>query len=1197
MGFHEYPSVTARAFQEEPMIRFGMDAGLESDRVLPRQWLERACVLLAFVLLFACRPLQAQTANGQILGTVTDAQGAAIPQAQVTVTNVGTGVAWNAVTDSHGAYHVNDLPIGNYSVTVTFPGFTKTVTGAESLNINQSLLINVQMNVGAVTQSVEVSANAAQVETQVPTVGGTVTGAPIQSLPLNGRNTLSLALTQPGVVPTPENGQSQAVSFSIAGGRADSVLYLMDGGINNNVTGGTVVFNPNPDTVAEFRILENNYTAEYGHSAGGVVSVVTKSGTNQWHGSAFDYLRNTDLDANLFFNKEQPALGNPFLPRPILNRNQFGGTFGGPVLKNRLFFFFGYQGQRQTATQSGQLITVYTPAELTGDFSGADPTDQAAVANFLTSYPYYQPNHALALQGIIDPTKIDPVAQAYIAAGLIPSTATGTLQPTGNPTDNANQYTGRLDFYPSTKDRLSATVGYNKETTSSPLTFTGPSYDNGSADVPGFGSSSPVTNDSFNLAWTRTISPTTLNEARFVVERYYSTSTPTSHPPSGSTLGVVINSDDYFGPPQLSFDDSGLQIGFNPNVPRLKADTTFAYSDMFSWVHGNHTLKFGASWTAVRERSTYTYQTNGAFEFGGSETGIGSGDDLADFLLGVPDYFYEYSKGVNGEQQKQTTAFAEDTWQVRPHLTLTFGLRYEYYSPETDPAGASFDFIKGLQSQRFSNAPPGLVVPGDPGAPKGWYFPDYLDWAPRFGFAWDPTGDGKTSLRGGAGVFYDSLNGWMADWNDDVQPFWPGAYLFYDTTNIPSSGPATIMEDPYGNAGITDPFPTTPPPVNLDFAGLGYLPFGYGVFFVNPHLRTPYIYQYNLSLQRQVARNLMAEIGYVGSSTHHEITWADENPIDPASIVCSGGSCSGQRVLNEELGISPAEVANGTNGYAPLTYFDGLVHGSYNALVASLTLQSEKVPHFGSTFFTMSYTWSHNLDNGSEWNSPNPTASIYFPSASPNALYGNSDINLAQRFVLSGGWTLPFDEWWSNGPKRLTGGWTLYPILEVQTGSPIDMSIYGSSLPQSSPGPSGYGDRNAVRPDVLTSGYQTFNPRQIQTLTSGTGNTITGNFFFNPGAFAPDPCIAANTCPVGFYGTYRRNSLMGPGLTNLDLALEKTFPLFENVHLAFRAEAFNLFNHAEFENPGSTRVTSGTFGVISQTLQPRILQGALRLDF
>src|SRR6266705_1311316 len=374
------------------------------------------CILLAALgFLFACSSTMAQTATGRIIGTVTDAQGAAIAGAKITVTNTGTNVSWNTVTNADGFYQVLDLPVGTYSVSAEHDGFSKVVTAPQALDINQALRIDMRMKVGSLSDVVKVEAQAAQVETISPTIGGTVTGAPIQNLPLNGRNTLDLALTQPGVVPiaddlgtygTSNGGSNGNGGISVAGGRGDAVSYLLDGGLNNRVTSNQVVFNPNPEAVEEFRLLENNYTAEYGRNGGGTVSVVLKSGSNSLHGTLFDYFRNDAMNANDYFDNLQ---GNP---RPTLKRNQFGGTVGGPITipglfngGDRFFFFFGYQGQRQTRTINQGFVATYTPAELNGDFSnfqggGPDP----GVVAFLQNYPYYQADPALAAQGIIDQT-------------------------------------------------------------------------------------------------------------------------------------------------------------------------------------------------------------------------------------------------------------------------------------------------------------------------------------------------------------------------------------------------------------------------------------------------------------------------------------------------------------------------------------------------------------------------------------------------------------------------------------------------------------------------------------------------------------------------------------------------------------------------------------------------------------------------
>jgi hypothetical protein len=1124
----------------------------------------RRYILFASIGLFlACSSASAQTATGRIIGTVTDPLRAVVAGAKITVINTGTNASWSTVTNSDGFYQVLELPVGSYSVNAERKGFSKVVTEPQPLDINQSLRIDVQIKVGSLSDVVRVEAQASQVETVSPTIGGTVTGAPIQNLPLNGRNTLDLALTQPGVVPIADdlgtygtsNGGSNGIGgISIAGGRGDAVTYLLDGGINNRVTSNQVVFNPNPEAVEEFRLLENNYTAEYGRNGGGTISEVIKSGTNSLHGSLYDYLRNDAFNASDFFDNAQ---GNP---RPVLKRNQFGGTVGGPITlpklvsgRDRFFFFFGYQGQRQTATVNQGFVTTYTPAELAGDFSnfnGAGP-DPAVVA-FLQSHPYYQSDPAKALQAIIDPTKIDPVAQKYIASGLIPTSPTGQIFPEGRQTDNVNQYLGKFDFYATQNDRISLTIGSNKEPILNP--FFG-------ANVPGFSAATTTWDYFANIGYSKTISANSVNEFHATGQRWNATTVPASHPPVPSALGINIQSDDILGSPNLYFN-SGLSVGFDPNVS-WKADNTYAFTDTFTWIRGRHTWKFGGRFAIMQENSVYAYQTNGSFYFYGPGS-VGSGNDLADFLFGAADEYYQSSEAPSNEHQKQYALFAQDEWKVTPRFTLTLGLRYEYTSPEKDKRGFSFTILPGVQSQRFVNAPLGLVFPGDPGAPSGWYFPDYKDFAPRIGFAWDPFGNGKTSLRGGFGMFYDTLNGWMSDWATDEPPFAGSADLFFN----PSPNAAnTTLSDPYGTAQSPDPFPSQiPPPKNVDFAGLGLIPFGNGNNnFVDPHLKTPYIYQYNLSVQRQLANGLMAEVGYAGSSSHKLLTWLDTNPFIPGTT---------NRILGPNFGY--------------ITTFAGMNNANYNGLLTSVTKRESDVRYLGNVFFTVGYTWSHNLDNGSGFNSRNTQIASY----NHHALYGNSDFNVPQRLTLSGGWELPLARAWSGGPKRLTTGWSLYPIVFAQSGIPLD-ALAGLHESQNSPGPSGAGDREVVRADQVTSSIHTFDPHQVQTF-----NGVAGNYWFDPNDFQLDPCIAAGTCPLGFYGTFRRNSFRGPRHVNADLALEKATKLVgEQTKLIFRVEAFNVFNHTEFRPPSATSFASGTFGQITGTYDPRILQLALKLTF
>jgi hypothetical protein len=1130
------------------------------------------CILLAALsFLFARSSTMAQTATGRVIGTVTDAQGAAIAGAKITVTNTGTNVNWNTVTNADGFYQVLDLPVGTYTVTAEREGFSKVVTAGQSLDISQALRIDLRMKVGSLSDVVKVEAQAAQVETISPTIGGTVTGAPIQNLPLNGRNTLDLALTQPGVVPiaddlgtygTSNGGSNGFAGISVAGARGDAVTYLLDGGLNNRVTSNQVVFNPNPEAVEEFRLMENNYTAEFGRNGGGTISEVIKSGSNSLHGSVYDYVRNDAFNASDFFDNAQ---GNP---RPVLKRHQFGGTVGGPITlgklvngKDRFFFFFAYQGQRQTATENQGFVTTYTPAQLGGDFSnggtpGNCPNADPSVVAFLQGHSFYQSNSANAACAIIDPTKIDPVAQKYIAAGLIPTSPSGQVFPLGSRKENVDQYVGKFDFYATQNDRVSLTLGSNKQPILNP--FFG-------ANVPGFTSASTTWDYFANIGYTKTISPTTLNEFHATGQRWSNTTVPTSHPPLPAALGININSDAALGPPNVYFN-SGLSIGFDPNV-NWKADNTYALTDTLTWNRGRHTLKFGGRFAIMQENSVYAYQTNGSFWLYGPGS-VGSGNDLADFLFGAVDEYYQASKAPSNEHQKQYSAFAQDEWKVTPRLTLTLGLRYEYTSPETDKRGFSFTILPGLQSTRFANAPTGLVFPGDKGAPKGWYFPDYKNFAPRIGFAWDPFGNGKTSLRGGVGMFYDTLNGWMSDWATDEPPFAGSADLFFN----PSPNAAnTTMSDPYGTAGSPDPFPSQiPPPQNVDFNALGLIPFGFGSNnFVDPHLKTPYIYQYSLSVQRQLGNGLMAEVGYAGSSSHKLLTWLDANPY------ILGTS---NRVLGPNFGY--------------LTTFAGMNNANYNGLLTSLTKRQTDVRYLGDVFFTVAYTWSHNLDNGSGFNSRNTQIASY----NHHVLYGNSDFDIRQRLTFSGGWELPFARTWANGPKRLTTGWSLFPIVFAQSGIPLD-ALSGRHENQGGPGPSGAGDAEIVRADQVTPSIRTFDAHQVQTFNTING-PVTANFWFDPNDFRLDPCIAAGNCPLGFYGTFRRNSFRGPRRVNFDLALEKSTNLVgERAKLIFRAEAFNVLNHTEFRPPSATSFTSGTFGQITGTYDPRILQLALRLTF
>lgn len=1124
-----------------------------------KTFIQQAVILVGavFFLLTFCCSLYGQSDRARIIGTVTDPQGAVIPNATVLVTNVATGVASKTTTDPEGKFQIPELPIGSYKLKVDKQGFKTAETITYSLEINQTLKVDVNLSVGTTGEVVTVEGTAATVETAVPTIGSTVSELEIHNAPLNGRNALDLALLQPGVLPAdnPGNGgaRSATLGFSISGGRNDSNTFILDGGLNNDLLSNGVVLNPNPDAIQEFKILTSNFNAEYGRNGGGIITVATKSGTNAFHGTAFEYNRNEAYNANNYINKSL----TPALPTPILKRNQYGATLGGPILKNKLFFFLAYQGQRETQIVPSALATTFTPAELQGDFS-ASP-NQAAVASFLQANTFFQPdpNKRGVNPGdptIIAPSQFDPVAQHFIKAGLVPTAASGQTAFQNPAQNNPQEITGKFDWELTNKDHINVTLGRTQA----------PSF---GVDV-GQDPSQFVNNNNshrqfFNLSYIRTVAPNMLNEFRATAQRLNtSQEVPGKSLGSPQSFGSNITPDNPVGPPLITFPQ--MALGFSPQGPTSLIDNTFTYSDTFSWTYGRHNLKFGGSYSAFQDNTLFDFFVTGNFDF---VDFVGAGDAFANFLVGVPDFFFQAPAAPSNIRSKASYVFGQDEWHVADNLTLTLGLRYEYNTPKSDTLGRSFSVVPGHQSTVFPNAPVGILFPGDRGAPLGSNYPDGLDLAPRFGFAWQPFHNSKTSVRGGFGVFYDILKG-----EDNLQfngqfPFAATAFIgFPDPGATPMAAPFGFVTDPFGSTGGTNPFPSKPIDHNINFVNNVGTFGGAGVFFVDPNLRTPYVYQYNLSIERELARKMTFEAAYVGSSSHGLTGLKDVNPFDPATL----NSGTPQRILNETPGNNPNP--GGSIGFLP--QFMNIANANYNALQLSLKQQQTSVPFLGSMYYTLGYTYSHSLDDASGFR--NNTSQV--PAFQTHLFHASSDFDLRHVITFSGGWDLPFNR----GPKQLVKGWSLYPIVSYRTGFPFSVTD-GLNTFNDNPGPSGAGDGGLVLANLT-------GPIQY------TDSHKTGQFF-SPGSFAKCGNSLEPQCGNSGYGTATRNAFRGPGRTNMDMSLAKVTPIYgERLSLKLSLDAFNIFNHTQFRTL-DTNARDATLGQVQRVYDPRILQLSAHILF
>jgi hypothetical protein len=1194
--------------------------------------------VVAFVLLALA--IASASITGSISGVVTDKSGAVISGALVTATDTQTGVQTTQKTDAKGFYNLPTLAVGTYDLEITQAGFKTYRQTALVIDANSALRVDASLAVGSINEKIEVSTNAAQVETQSTQMGEVIEGTKMTSVPLNGRNFIDLLTLQPGVSPyqctsnncndttqgiggdeTMVSGDQTNGTQSVNGGRLGSNGFMVNGAdAQEGVHNGAAIL-PNLDSISEFRIITNNFNAEYGNFSGGQINVVTKSGTNQFHGDAFEFLRNTDFDASQYF-----------VGRGDFIQNQFGGIFGGPIKKDKVFFFGDYQGNRQIKGQPqnyqvpsaqdriGNLSDLFTQATQSGSVGSVEGPNWAGILSSELGYPvaqnepYYAPgcastgaNPCVFPGGVIPMNAWSPVAQKTLQ--YIPQ-PTGTLD--GSPFYATSAYNQRLrddkfGLRLDTNTHFGSLFGYyffDQFSVNTP-------YAQG-ISVPGFDSSVLGRAEMINLGLTTTINNSSINDIRLVYlrDRYFGgipiggTNVPLTSlgftAPAGTgpsfNGGIAPINPALEGVPSFAFNN--YEFGLPQDVLK-EYNNTYQLIDNFTKIVGTHTLQFGADlhYDQINERNFD--DANGAYTFNGQETGI----DFADYLIGAPQSFTQASQQLLDSRDKYFGVYFQDSWRARPTLTINYGLRYEIMTPWYDTQNKLETVISGEQSKIFPTAPEGLVVPKDPGVPRTLAPIQYHNFAPRVGFAYSPDnsegllgkifgGPGKSSVRVGYGIFYSSIEDATGFVEVGDAPFG----LYY-------SAESTLLATPFvarGNGTVeTQKFPFTFPPVNsspsnpdTNFNWAQATPLS-GSDYLYPRDKIPQVQQFEFSLQRQIGASTVIGASYVGSVGRHLLTFEESNPsnqalclflsnsnnLAPNSPTCGPG--------NEDPGPgSPIVLAPGVSapGYPGVTSFattrlltglstttsDNFISNPYmiTAVSSSFNSLQVSVKHTEKyANFLIAYTYEKSIDNGStSFDATNPL--------NPRQDRALSIFDVPQDLTVSYTVQMPFEKLTGGAGNRLTAGWALSGIMILAKGEPVQlMETDDNSL-------SGTFDDTIDIPSYANNGSRLFankNPRNSA-----------GQPYFNPSYFQEEP--------LGQVGNAMRRYFVGPGLYNFDLALLKDTKITEGMQAQFRAEAFNIFNHAQFNNPDGN-INDSEFGFVTSAQPARIMQLALKFIF
>jgi hypothetical protein len=1106
-------------------------------------------LVFVFVLILNCSQVRAQ-ATAQISGRVQDATAAVLPGVEITVTHTGTGITRTAITNETGSYVLPNLPIGPYRLEASLPGFRTYAQTGIVLEVNSSPVVNVTLQVGQVAETIEVQANATLVETRNSGIGQVVENARILELPLNGRAVVELVALAGAAAPaTTLTGSSRDPfvqgNVSVAGGLNSGLNYTLDGADHNNPFQGSYLSMPFPDAMQEFKVETSATSAKQGGKSSGSVSLVTKSGTNEIHGNLFEFVRNGMFNArNAFASK-----------RDTMKRNQFGGTVGGPIFKNKLFFFAGFQGTRIRQDPPETFAYVPTAAMLAGDFRAfASPACNSGRAITL-AVPF--------VNNQVSPTLFSPPAVKF--ASFLPKSddPCGKVYYSDPNVDDWQNWIGRVDYQLTSNHSLFGR--YLRESRRQPV-----GYDL-TANLLSAGNGVDGLNQALTLGSTYLFGPNIVNTFRASYNDFNGGKTGADFSKCNCGNGHLgINS--YFPSPDtaaITVSGGGnFVVGASTGPTWLKI---YAFNDDVSVVRGNHQMGFGVSAAYWWVDSASAANTEYRFTFNGRTYGLG----MADYLLGRASLVRTGSTIEQHNRSKYFNSYAADTWRLSSRVTMNYGVRWEPFFPQINNDGTSIHFDetalrKGTKTNRFDNAPPGLFFDGDPGFRNRTGMNNrWWNIAPRLGFAWDVSGDGRTSIRASAGTFYDR----------------PAAIYFRNLTTVPPWSIRTQL------AGVSFQNPWA------DYPGgdPGLIPFGgaaprntpwqlngivTALDYDTPNMR---VGQWNLSVQRQLATDWMVSANYIGNATRH--LWGTQ-PINPVIFVPGVGNANGNCTLNGQvvpfrvapgapcstattasysarrrLSLDPSIPAAVSAAFGPVNRVDSGGTASYNGLVLSVQRRPVK-----GVSISGNYTWSHCIsDLFQEVANPQNADEGWVDWTNRSYDRGNCTNGAEDRrhiFNLSG--TAASPQFANRTLRVLASGWQVAPILRILSGA-------------------------ALTVEDNTDPAQIFMLHQHPNLVTASpyGDKSINNYL-NPKAFV--------TPSRGTLGNLSRGAIQGPGTWQFDVALSKNFRFKEAQRLEFRVEAFNLTNSFRMENP-TTNITSSTFGQVTTARDPRIMQFALKYFF